>query len=283
MKLPDTRIILFNVAGGLVTFGVLLAVLRSFVFSPSVAPCSERYIAGTIFGLERGGVLLTSADLQARLGGKDVGLGDNVEIARIKGGPTPVAMGVHLAKGSASPHAPAATKGGVSFHWDPRSIQGKAAACLAYSVLLPADFDFHRGGVLPGIHGAEASSRSTDGFAAQLAWRRNGRGSVTNHVVIQGDHRSGNTEMKSFDFPAGRWVKLEQEVVLNTPQQTDGLLRVWVDGKLAIEQGDMAYRARPEVTITGIGADVFYGGDDAAGAAPKDATIWLSPFEMRWQ
>jgi hypothetical protein len=283
MKLPDTRIILFNVAGALVTFGVLVAVLRSFVFAPSVAPCTERYPAGTIFGLERGGVLLTSADLQARLGGKDVGLGDNVEIARVKGGPAPVAMGVHLAKGSASPHAPAATKGGVSFPWEPRAIQGKSAACLAYSVLLPADFDFHRGGVLPGMQGAEPSGESQDGFTAQLAWRRNGRGAVNDRATVGNDKHWGGSETESFTLPAGRWVKLEQEMVLNAPKQADGIMRVWVDGKLVVDRGDMIYRGRPEVTVTGVGADVFYGGDDAAGGAPKDATIWLSPFEMRWQ
>jgi hypothetical protein len=43
-------------------------------------------------------VLLSSTDLQTRLSGKDVGLGDNVEIARIKDGPTPVAVGITLAR-----------------------------------------------------------------------------------------------------------------------------------------------------------------------------------------
>ena len=79
MKLPGTRVILFNVAAGLVTIAAVVAVVRSLVRTPELAPCTERYPSGTVFALEQGGVLLTSADLQARLSGKDIGLGDNVQ------------------------------------------------------------------------------------------------------------------------------------------------------------------------------------------------------------
>ena len=56
----------------------MVAVVRSLVATPELAPCAERYAARTQFALEQGGVLLTAADLQARLSGKDIGLGDNV-------------------------------------------------------------------------------------------------------------------------------------------------------------------------------------------------------------
>jgi hypothetical protein len=81
MKLPGARVILFNVAAGLVTVAAVVAVVRSLVSTPELAPCSERYAARTQFALEQGGVLLTAADLQARLSGKDIVLGDNVQIA----------------------------------------------------------------------------------------------------------------------------------------------------------------------------------------------------------
>jgi hypothetical protein len=280
MKLPDTRVIVFNIAAGMVTVAALVAVVRSLVYTPALAPCTERYPSGTVFGLERGGALLTSVDLQARLSGKDVGLGDNVQIARLKGAPAAVGMGVTLAKGSISPHVQHEAKGGVSFPWQPRAVQGKTSACLAYSVLLPAGFDFHQGGMLPGIRGAEGADQSSnEDFAALLAWRGNGRLGATTFV----DTRSGPVEVDPVVFPDGRWVKLEQEVVLNDPKEEDGILRVWIDGRLAIDRSDLSYRTRPEVAITGVGADVHYGRDDPAGGAPKDATIWLTPFEIRWQ
>jgi hypothetical protein len=279
MKLPATRVILFNVAAGLVTIAAVVAVVRSLVRTPELAPCAERYPSGTAFALEQGGVLLTSADLQARLSGKDIGLGDNVKIARMKDAPTPVALGVTLAKGSVAPHVHDVPRGGVTFAWDPRSVRGKTAACLAYSVLLPAGFQFHHGGVLPGIRGSEDADQLKEGFMALLAWRRNGRLGVTTFI----DNRSGPVEVEPITFPEGRWVKLEQEVVLNDPKKTDGVLRVWVDGKLAIDRSDLAYRDRPEVTVTGVSASVHYGHEDPAHGAPKDTTIWLTPFEIRWK
>ena len=279
MKLPGTRVILFNVAAGLVTVAAVVAVVRSLMHTPELAPCTERYASGTMFALEQGGVLLSSADLQARLSGKDIGLGDNVRIARVKDAPAPVALGVTLAKGSVAPHVHNTAKGGVSFAWDPRSVRGKTAACLAYSVLLPAAFQFHHGGLLPGIRGSEDADQLKEGFMALLAWRRNGRLGATTFV----DQRSGPVEVEPFAFPEGRWVKLEEEVVLNDPKKADGILRVWVDGKLAIDRGDLVYRDRPEVTVTGVGANVHYGHEDLAHGAPKDATLWLTPFEIRWK
>ena len=182
MKLPGARVILFNVAAGLVTVAAVVAVVRSLVSTPELAPCAERYAARTQFALEQGGVLLTAADLQARLSGKDIGLGDNVQIARMKDAPAPVAIGVTLAKGSIAPHVHHDAKGGVSFAWEPRSVRGKTAACLSYNVLLPAGFQFHQGGLLPGIRGSEDADQLKEGFLALIAWRRTGRLGATTFV-----------------------------------------------------------------------------------------------------
>jgi hypothetical protein len=283
MKMPAPKVILFNAAALLVTGAAVAAVVRSLVFSPAAAPCSERYISSTVFPLERAGVVLTAADLQSRLGGKDAGVIDNVSIARLEGGPAPVAMSVNLPRGAASPHAASGPKAGVSFPWQPRAVQGKTAACLSYSVLLPADFQFGRGGVLPGISGADRNDPAPDGFAARVAWRNGGRGGASNRVSIAGEVRMSPGEREPFQFPRGRWVRLEQEVVLNKPKQADGVLRLWVDGRLEIDRTDITYRARPDVALTGVAVDVHYGFEDGDGAAPKDTRVSLTPFEIRWQ
>ena len=43
------------------------------------------------------------------------------------------------------------------------------------------------------------------------------------------------------------------------------------------------YRAKPDVTISNVSVDVFYSPEDAQPAASKDAKVWLTPFEVRWQ
>lgn len=283
MRLPDTKFIVFNAAAAIVGLAAVVAAAQ-YIFNPAViASCTARYHSLTGFALERAGVTLTAADLQASLGGRDIGVMENLAIGPVKDGPAPLAMAVALRQAN-SPQGSTEPKGGATFPWEPRVLQGKTSACLSYQVLFPANFDFHRGGALPGIGGAEAGEQG-DKFLARLVWRPKAIGGVTLRVTENGTTRAVPAERQGFALPQGKWVKLEQEVVLNTPTKSDGILRVWVDGTLAIERTDMTYRAKPDVTISSVSVDAFYGSgpDDVQFFPQKDAKVWLTPFEVRWQ
>jgi hypothetical protein len=282
MAAPGRKFIVFNAAAALIGMAALIAAVHSILVSPTAAPCSERYHNMTAFALDRAGVTLTVTDLQASLGGMDVGVVENVTIGSRSGAPTPLIMAVILQKASRQSET-RPRGGGTTFPWQPHVLQRKASACLSYHVLLPADFDFQRGGALPGISGAGAGAEG-DNFVARLAWRPKGLG-ATLRVTENGVSRAQPAEREAFQFPRGRWVKLEQEIALNTPKKSDGILRLWVDGTLAIERTDMSYRAKPDVTISGVSVDVFYGSgpDDRQAGAANDTKIWLTPFEVRWQ
>jgi hypothetical protein len=279
MRLPSTKFMVFNAAAALVGLAAVVAAARSVLMPAGLAPCTERYHSMTAFALERSGTTLTAADLQASLGGRDVGVLENVTIGPVKDAPAPLSVAVALRQASS-----AEPKGGATFPWEPRVLQGKTSACLSYHVLFPSNFDFQRGGALPGITGADAGPQG-DTFVARLAWRPKAAGGATVRVAENGATRALPVERSGFDFPRGRWVKLEQEVVLNTPKKNDGTLRVWVDGTLAIDRTDIAFRAKPDVAMSGVSVDVFYGSapDDTQAMAPKETKVWLSPFELRWQ
>jgi hypothetical protein len=280
MKLPSTRVIVFNAAAAVIGVAVLIGVIKPLVVSPTSVPCSERYKNSTTFALTRGGMVLTAADLQAGLGGRDSGVIDNLTITPVKNGPAAMAMSVKLPKGSASPLSSTDPKGGMSFPWEPRSIQGKSTVCLAYHVLLPSDFDFARGGRLPGLVGADDAGDAS--FAARLVWRPGGLGAVSLRTSGASETRQPPVDLGESALPRGRWFRIEQEVVLNAPKQADGKLLVWLDGQLAGERHDLVFRTRSSVGLTGVAADAFYG-DEGGGIVPKDATILLSPFELRWE
>jgi hypothetical protein len=284
MRLPATRFVVFNAAAGLIGLAAFVAAVRSVLMPDTTPPCSERYNAMTAFALERAGVVLTAADLQASLGGKDVGVIDNVTIGPLENAPAAVSMAVNLRNEAMSSQGAGDSKGGATFPWEPRVLQGKASACLSYHVLFPNGFDFQRGGALPGIGGAEAGEQG-DKFLARLTWGSKPVGGATLRLTENGVARALSVEREGFEFARGKWVKLEQEVVLNTPKKSDGILRVWVDGTLAIERADIFYRARPDVTVSNVSVDVFYSPkpEGAQAAAPKDAKVWLTPFEVRWQ
>jgi hypothetical protein len=129
MKLPSTRVILFNAAGLVIGVSVLVGLLRPLFVAPTPTPCSQRYQHSMSFQLARGGVMLSAADLQASLGGRDLGVIDNLSITAEKIGPAPVGMSVRLPKGAASALSAADRKGGMGF---PRGaeITGARVGCL---------------------------------------------------------------------------------------------------------------------------------------------------------
>ena len=79
-------------------------------------------------------------------------------------------------------------------------------------------------------------------------------------MTTHGEMRITSLESKGFTFPRGQ-----------------------VDGALAIERADIGYRARPEVAVSGLAANVSYGTADAIVWAPSETTIWISPLEVSWQ
>ena len=280
MAMPTTKVILFNAAASLVAIGAVVGVVRTWLAPTALRACSERYATSMAFPLERDGVVLTASDIQARTGGKDAGLLENLNVVRLKKGPAPIAMSVELPKGSAAPTSSVVPKGGISFPWQPRSLKDKAAVCLSYRILLPAAFDFGFGGALPGLIGQ--ADQSTDRFLVRLAWHQGGTISVTNFTTL--DDKKSRQEFNGggYTIPRGRWVQLDQEVVLNAPEQENGILRLWIDGSLAIDKPDFAYRVKPDLGVSGVAADVFYSGDDISARAPADARVMLTPFEIRW-
>ncbi len=127
MRLPATKFIVFNAAAGLVGVAALVTAVKTVLLPASIAPCTERYHSMTGFALERAGVALTAADLQASLGGKDVGVIDNVTIGPVKDAPAPLAISVALVKAAGSAQGAADPKAA-------RRSRGNRACCRAKPV-----------------------------------------------------------------------------------------------------------------------------------------------------
>jgi hypothetical protein len=216
---------------------------------------------------------------------------NNLSIRRLKEGPAAAVMGIKLETGTAHPTHPTNPQGGVSFPWRPRGIPPTAsAACLTYHVFLPADFDFDYGGTLPGLFGTTtADANAVDRFDVRFAW--GGRGSahqfmlattpenLTSFTTPANPHASA--------FPLGRWVRIDQEVILNIPKTGNGTTRLWIDEVLRAEIRNANLRDDPLVAIQGVTMDAHFGQPAvgqkfALGTAKKREQIWISPFELRW-
>ena len=157
---------------------------------------------------------------------------------------------------------------------------------LSYKVRFSPDFDFRRGGKLPGLVGGRANTggeRPTgmDGFSARVMWRENG--AVVQYVYHQdqeaqfGDDYPWNKGHPRH-FTKGVWHSIEVVVEANTPGKYDGSMRAWMDGDLALEHEGIRLRATDEYGVDGFYFSTFFGGNDPSWAPTKDEYIEFDDF-----
>jgi hypothetical protein len=75
-----------------------------------------------------------------------------------------------------------------------------------------------------------------------------------------------------------QWMCIEGEVKVNTPGVRDGVLRTWVNGRLAFEKTDLFLRKKPPYKIAGnLGIRKFWGTLHHGGGRPfgKDVRAWM--------
>ena len=283
----DAQNYLYNfAAGGVGLLTVFLAVFG--MRSKEIAiVCSERYGTAQQFSLQRTvGVPASAVELQARLGGRDWGIIENASIVKTADGPSPLALQVNLPKPS-DPKTPL----GLGFAWLLADAKPAHSACLTYQVMAPSDFEYGEGGVLPGLFGGDtaiAPQRGKDivksSFGTHLIWGSDGRFSVR---VITADEPDNLTFRPLGERPptmaVGRWVPIEQEIVLNDEGQSNGLLRIWVDGQLSYESTKMMWRKTEAGLFRGADVRVHYARTSLEPSrGPKPTSLLLSPVETRW-
>lgn len=280
---------LYSVAGG-VSFLLVAMVSARMMLVPIVTPtCEERYKQGVRFSWTRqNGQALATADLQAKLGGRDWGLNESVRMRQIEGAPAPVVLEVDFTVPSEVVEGnKEAARSGMGFTWLPKALQKASAGCLSYSVWVPPDFDYGIGGVLPGLYAEEFAAVPNESgevtgskpFSTRIHWRNDG--GIDLVMTTQEDlERFVPIESSSVRLGRGRWIRIDQEMVLNTTDD-NGIQRVWIDGVLGFERTDIAYRSRLKQTMTGVSVDVHYVTDQMKWApATKNTRLLLSPLEL---
>jgi hypothetical protein len=283
-KLP--QFFVFNVVASAIFLGTAAYAVRHALVWETAPSCSERYTNVTLFPMARvSGEALTTADLQARLAGRDWGLLENGSIVRLEYGPVPAALQIDLKSQSARGDG-GERRGGLGFEWTPSFVRHASAACLTYSIRLPEDFDFGPGGSLPGLFGAVeevAKIEPKPGFSARYRWREDGKLDVRATTAGQPDGVNLAVDPNWLQIARGTWVAFEQEIVLNTPGLQDGVLRVWVDGDMRFERKNLAFRHETD-GFAGVVAAIHYSRADLAPApAAKAGSVLLSPLELRWR
>lgn len=198
---------------------------------------------------------------------------------------------VYYPSGSASPTVARVHKkplGGVQFY---ATLQMPPQNNLQFSyyVRFSDNFDFVKGGKLPGLFGGEVNSGGqipdgTNGFSTRYMWRNNGKGEIYAYLPTSAEHGT-SIGRGTWQFQPGRWYRLEQQVVLNDLESKNGLIKVWIDNVLVFEKRELTFRTTEKLKIEGIFFSTFFGGGDPSWVTPKDvyadfAEFYVSPPDL---
>ncbi len=165
---------------------------------------------------------------------------------------------------------------GTSFQYRFQEQLGKEPEEIyfQYSLRFANDWNPKRGGKLPGIAGTYGKAgwggrkvNGRDGWSARglFSGQKNGRtpiGYYCYHADMQGRYGSHWVwEIEDLGYLANnRWYRIKQYAKMNTPGKNDGILRGWVDGKLAFENTDIRMRDVDALKIETVWINVYLGG-----------------------
>ena len=184
-------------------------------------------------------------------------------------------------------------------------FDGVEEAYLEYKVKFAPGFDFVRGGKLPGLAGGSAPSGSAPadgvrGWSGRLMWRQRFTGEPgqpeqrTSSMISYAKHlhsgfdQDGRQEDEEFWVEADGsettvvpdvWYSLRQRVVMNTPGQRDGILQLWIDGRLVLSQDNLQYRDVPDLKIDRMFFSTFFGGG-FIWRSSKDEFVFFDDFKV---
>eukprot|EP01132_Coremiostelium_polycephalum_P007887 gene7887-9706_t len=194
-------------------------------------------------------------------------------------------------KPSASP------KGGLQFYAQP-SVFSTRSACIEYQVIVPDNFNWVKGGKLPGLFigetGANGGNHIEDGCSVRVMWRANG-GAEAYVYVPNGSQLPDYEKIPGFKGNTGTGDSLWRNLVrlnygvntikiftqLNSFQgdkpQYDGIIRLNIND-VSYEYNQMQWTTDKNTLINGIMFQTFFGGSDSTWATPTNQKLLFKNF-----
>ncbi|MEQ1649455.1 MAG: polysaccharide lyase [Hyphomicrobiaceae bacterium] len=287
MKRFSNKFLAINIVGGVIMVSAAVTMVKQVFARPHVEVCTERYGRILAMRLDKSGRPMEPAEFQAATNGLDRGVLENLKINTLPRGPAAYAMAINVANANATELIPngEAVADGVTFPWTPRANdKGATTACLTYHVMLPAEYDFQAGSTLPGIFGVTDGGSLSDINRVETNILLSAQGVATLRLYAKTATGQSDTAVTLYDrqFPVGRWVKVEQEVIMNTPGKADGAVRLWFDDKLEVEVKAANLREQNDLVVAGVVGSISRG--RARGKEQPDnkpTVIQVTPFELR--
>lgn len=210
----------------------------------------------------------------------------NIQVIKDPSGRFSKVLRVFYPAGSASPtvtNSEGTPIGGTQFFAD-LGMQSHDTMRLSYYVRFSKNFDFVKGGKLPGLFGGNVNNGrkipdGSNGFSTRYMWRKNGNGEIYAYLPTSREHGT-SIGRGNWLFRPGTWHHLEQEIVLNQSGKNNGRIQVWLDEKKVLTKNGLTFRTTNALKIEGIFFSTFFGGGDQSWVSSKDVYTDFADFSV---
>ncbi|EPS97702.1 hypothetical protein FOMPIDRAFT_110269 [Fomitopsis schrenkii] len=172
---------------------------------------------------------------------------------------------------------------------------------LTYEVAFDVDFDWVKGGKLPGLRGGQdeygcsggQAANGTNCFSSRMMWRTDGDGEIYAYVVeskkfcdtpnlmCNDDGYGTSIDRGVFDFEAGAWNRVTMLVQLNDPNdKANGQVEMYYNNVRAISLSNLQFRTSADVNIGGLFFSTFFGGSNSSWATPNTTHTYFRDFQL---
>lgn len=156
---------------------------------------------------------------------------------------------------------------------------------LHYKFLLAENFNFQKGGKLPGIYGGQPMSggRKADGyngFTVRITWDSNGHGSLYLYTPQNTSKFGSQLDSKKWQLNRFDANEITLLVKLNDTNEENGQIKVWHDKHLVSELNNIILRKTDSLKIEGMVFSSFFGGSNESYSTPNSTHIDFYDFSF---
>lgn len=164
-------------------------------------------------------------------------------------------------------------------------------ASLSYKVFVPADFDFVKGGKLPGLAGGFANSggdipNGMDGWSVRFMFKEKGTlCAYLYHAGMKtdfGEHEFLRWNSQPALLECGTWNTIELKIKMNAPDQSNGKVRCSLNQKEGLVLKNICFRKTENLKIDQLLFSCFMGGDDPSYAPLSDQVLLFKDFAVEY-
>jgi hypothetical protein len=186
------------------------------------------------------------------------------------------------------------SEGGFKFYSQPPYVFPSKSACFSYLVKFPDNFDFVKGGKLPGMwignQGANGGVNLDNGFSSRFMWRSGGQAEVYLYVplnqttdyqklIINNNNYGDSLWRGLLNLELDIWNNMTMCIKLNTYDKYDGILKV-INNNNTFEFDTLKWTNHKDELINGLMMTTFFGGNDISWAPKYNTMTYFTNFTV---